>query len=277
MTSVCVMLVEDDPGLGMIISHSLRSAGYRVVWAKDGIQAMQLAKQHSPALIVSDFMFPAGGGATFFHRLRMLSETASVPLVILSALPKEQIAAAVGAEAHAHYLLKPYKKDELLGLIAGLLAGEANSVRQLHDAPGHVAPPKPKPARGTVLIIDGKGEQRALARSTLQKKGFLVVEADDGAAAIGALGLDGGVRSHNAVLPNLIVLDAQIDSGAGHLIADRLAREAATHSVPVLVITAGKEMRAAFSHATNVVAYLEKPLDPQRLLRHAEELVPVKG
>ena len=88
------------------------------------------------------------------------------------------------------------------------------------------------------------------------------------------LGLDGGSAGPGL---SLIVLDAQIDQGAGHLVNARLSRETSTHSVPVVVITGGREMRAAFSDATNVVAYLDKPLDPLRLLRHAEELVPLRG
>jgi CheY-like chemotaxis protein len=60
------------------------------------------------------------------------------------------------------------------------------------------------------------------------------------------------------------------------VITARLMREQATRSVPVIVMTAKKEMRAAFSDASNVSAFLDMPIDPARLLRHAEELVPAK-
>ncbi len=277
MAVTVVMLVEDDSDMGMIISHTLRSAGYTVTWAKDGIQAMQMAKQYPPNLIVSDFMFPAGGGATFFQRLRMQAATQSVPIIILSAVPKELIAATVGADVNACYLPKPYKKNELLSLVEGMVNGTSYPELLLHSPPktGPVAPPKP--SRGTVLLIDAVVEERAAMRSALDKKGFRVVEAADGAEAMSALGLDGGSVNPDAPRPNLIVLDAEIDFAAGHLINARLAREVATRSIPVLVLTSNKELRAAFSDATNVSAYLNKPLDPERLLRHAEELVPQKA
>jgi CheY-like chemotaxis protein len=276
MAALNLMLVEDDPDMGMIVSHTLRGAGYQVTWAKDGIQAMQMAKQFPPALIISDFMFPAGGGATFFQRLRMGAATQSTPIIILSAVPKELIAAAVGADVNAYCLPKPYKKNELLSLVEGLIQGSSYPELLLHAPQSSTHLPKAKPSRGAVLVVSANGEDRALIRTTLKSKDFSVAEAGDGAEAMSLLGLEGGSVSPDAVRPNLIFIDADIDFGAGHLINARLAREASTRSVPVVVITGGKEMRAAFSDATNVVAYLNKPLDPQRLLRHAEEIVPAK-
>jgi DNA-binding response OmpR family regulator len=281
--AVNILLVEDDPSMGMLISQILGAAGYQVAWAKDGMQAMQMAKQSRPALIISDFMFPAGGGATFFQRLRMSAQTTLIPIVILSSAARELIAATVAPDVNAYYMPKPYNKAELLTLIAGLSAGAADSAFLLHQgsaaSPAARAPapaPAPKAARGCVIVIAGNAEERVLIRLPLEKKGFRVVEAGDGAAALSTLGLTGGALSADTTRPNLIVLDAELDLGTGHLLNARLALEPSTHSVPVLVVTGGKEMRAAFSDAANVAAYLNKPLDPERLLRHVEELIPVR-
>lgn len=270
------MLVEDDPDVGMIISHTLRGVGYQVTWAKDGIQAMQMAKQFPPAVIISDFMFPAGGGATFFQRMRMAAATQSTPIVILSAVPKELIAAAVGADVNAYYLSKPYKKNELLSLVEGMIQGTAYAELLLHTPPITAPLPAVKPARGSVLVVSASAEERSRVRLALLEKDFRVAEAADGAEAMSALGLDGGSINPAVPLPNLIVLDAGIDFGSGHLINARLSRDANTRRIPVVVVTSDKELRAAFSDATNVVAYLNTPVDAQRLLRHAEELVPLK-
>jgi CheY-like chemotaxis protein len=272
-----VMLVEDDEDMGMIISHTLRSVGYQVTWAKDGIQALSSAKTSLPDLIVSDFMFPAGGGANFFQRLRMAPQTQSTPIVILSAVPKELIAAAVPPDPLTFYLVKPYKKAELLSLIEGMLQGSNYPTFLLHETPADAAAPAPKPSRGTVLVIAEGKEDRAMLRAPLVDKGFQVVETSDGAEALSALGLDAGSTRPDALRPNLIIVDAQTDAGSGHVINARLMREQATRAVPVIVVTAKREMRAAFSDASNVVAFLDKPVDPARLLRHAEELIPVKA
>jgi CheY-like chemotaxis protein len=271
-----VMLVEDDEDMGMIISHTLRSVGYTVTWAKDGIQALASAKTSPPDLIVSDFMFPAGGGATFFQRLRMSPQTQSAPIVILSAVPKELIAATVSPDNSTYYLSKPYKKAELLSLIEGMLQGSQYPNFLLHETPAPAAPAPPKPSRGTVLVVAEGKEDRAALRAALEVKDFRIVEATDGAEAMSALGLDAGSARPDVLRPNLIIVDAQTDVGSGHVITDRLMREQSTRSVPVLVLTAKREMRAAFSDAANVSAFLDKPIDPARLLRHAEELVPAK-
>jgi CheY-like chemotaxis protein len=270
-----VMLVEDDEDMGMIISHTLRSVGYQVTWAKDGIQALTSAKTSPPDLIVSDFMFPAGGGATFFQRLRMSPQTQSAPIVILSAVPKELIAAAVSPDSSTYYLAKPYKKAELLTLIEGMLQGSDYPNFLLHQALSAAAPAA-KPSRGTVLVIAEGKEDRAALRAPLEGKGFRIAEVADGAEAMSALGFDAGSTRPDVLRPNLIIIDAQTDVGCGHVITARLMREQATRSVPVIVLTAKREMRAAFSDASNVSAFLDKPIDPARLLRHAEELVPVK-
>lgn len=97
-----VMLVEDEEEMGMIVSAALRSAGYQVTWAKDGIQALNMAKASPPDLIVSDFVIPAGGGATFFQRLRMVPQTQAAPIIILSSHPRERV--APGVPRHQHLL-----------------------------------------------------------------------------------------------------------------------------------------------------------------------------
>lgn len=269
-----VMLVEDDEDMGMIVSHTLRSVGYQVSWAKDGIQALTMAKTTPPDLIVSDFMFPAGGGATFFQRLRMAPQTQAAPIIILSAVPKELIAAAVSPDSSTYYLPKPYKKDELLSLIEGMLQGSNYPTFLLHQAPVPGAAPAPKPSRGSVLVIAASKEDRAALRAPLEAKGFRITETADGAEAMSALGLDAGSARPDALRPHLIIIDAETDSGGGHVIGARLMRETSTRSVPVLVVTAKRELRAAFSDVATVAAFLDKPVDPARLLRHAEELVP---
>lgn len=277
MAALHVLLVEDDSEMAMILTHTLSAAGYQVAWAKDGVEAVSMAKESPPDLVISDFQFPAGGGGTFLQRVRMAPELALVPVVILSGLPQELIGESVGADMNVYFMPKPYKKDELLGLIARMLAGSADPIALLHREEAVIPLPGPKPARGSVLVIDGDAAERALIRAELEKKGFLVAETGDGGGAMSLLGLEGGSARPDEARPDLIVLDAGIDFDSGHLINARLLNGPATSAVPVIVITAGAEMRAKFSGAKNVAAYLSRPLDPKYLLRHAEKLVPVRG
>ena len=276
MAAPKVMLIEDDEEMGMLTSHSLRSLGYEVSWTKDGIQAMAALRTSVPDIIVSDFNFPAGGGVNFISRLRMAPQTQSVPVIIVSGVAVELIASVVPADTRTYFIPKPYKKAELLGLIEGMLQGSDYPTFLLQKSAADAAA-APKPSRGIVLIVAEGKEDRAALRAPLEEKGFRIVEAAGGAEALAALGFDAAPARPDAVRPNLIIIDAQADAGAGHLINDRLMREQATHSVPVIVVTAKREMRAAFSDASNVSAFLDKPIDPARLLRHAEELVPVKS
>jgi CheY-like chemotaxis protein len=193
----------------------------------------------------------------------------------MSGVPKELIAAAVPPDTSTYYVPKPYKKAELLSLIEGILQGSNYPSFLLHQMPAAEAAPAPKPSRGVVLVIAEGKEDRAALRAPLEKKEFRVVETTDGAEALSALGFDAGSARPDALRPNLIIIDAQAGVGSGHVIIERLMREQATRTVPMIVITSKREMREAFSD-DNVAAFLDKPVDPARLLRHAEELVHAK-
>ncbi len=268
MASTPILLIEDDLEFGAIVSHVLQFAGYKVSWAKDGIEALQMAKLESPALILSDFMLPAGGGSTFFQRLRMSPQTANTPIVILSAVAREIVEGTVGEEIHAYFLAKPYKKDELLGLIDALLLGQSRPRFLLHQAAEAAS------GRGRVLLVYGDLEQRSRLHSALSLNTFHVMEADNMAAAWAALE---NSRLEGHPVPNVVVIDAEVDFGTSPKLALQLEQTHDTQSIPVIVVTADKSQRTGFADARNVTVFLDKPLDPMRLLRQVEELVPIKS
>lgn len=103
-----------------------------------------------------------------------------------------------------------------------------------------------------------------------------MAEAGDAAEAISLLGLDSGSASSTPLRPRLIVLDAQLPADGSLALNSRLMNEGATARIPVIVMTARRELRQVFADATNVSVYLEKPIDAARLQRHAEELLPTR-
>src|SRR5689334_19994638 len=120
-----ILVVEDDADIGMMIVHQLKKAGYEPQLAAEGIQAMQLLRANPPAVVVLDFMFPAGGGASFHERVRSSSMTSAVPIVILTSTPPEIVLQSLKTDAATYYVGKPYKGEALIGLLADILAGKA--------------------------------------------------------------------------------------------------------------------------------------------------------
>ena len=122
MTGQTILIIEDDESLCEVISLALKMGGYESALAHDGIQAMTMVRQVKPALIILDFMFPAGGGMSAHKRLRTLADTKRTPIIMLTSTSEEVVAKAVDMDGNTYYLAKPYKREMLLALVKQILS-----------------------------------------------------------------------------------------------------------------------------------------------------------
>jgi DNA-binding response OmpR family regulator len=122
MDQPTILIIEDDESLVEILEVTLKTGGYKYAAAGDGIQAMTLARQLKPDLIILDFMFPAGGGMSAHKRLRTLADTKRTPIIILTSTSEEVVSRAVDMDGNTYYLSKPYKRDMLMSLIGQILS-----------------------------------------------------------------------------------------------------------------------------------------------------------
>lgn len=114
-----ILAVDDDPKILSMMRRGLSFAGYTVDLAPDGEQALTLARDHSPDLVVLDVMLPGIDGIEVCRRLR--AGEANLPILMLTARDRvpDRIA---GLDAGADdYLVKPFAFDELLARIRALL------------------------------------------------------------------------------------------------------------------------------------------------------------
>ncbi|MGQ0624984.1 MAG: response regulator [Sporichthyaceae bacterium] len=105
-----VLVVEDDLTIAEVVSTYLRNAGYEVIHAADGAQALAAAARAWPDLVVLDLMLPGIDGLEVCRRLRA---TAPVPVIMLTALGGENdrvLGLEVGAD---DYVTKPFSPREL--------------------------------------------------------------------------------------------------------------------------------------------------------------------
>jgi len=114
-----ILLVEDEESLRLFVGDSLRSEGYCVDYASDGIEALEKAL-HSPVdLIVLDVMLPGKDGFDVCQALR--SEGFSTPILMLTARSRTEDAVRglkIGAD---DYVTKPFEMKELMARVAALL------------------------------------------------------------------------------------------------------------------------------------------------------------
>jgi CheY-like chemotaxis protein len=84
-----VLLVEDSKFLKVATERALTGAGYQVISAGDGDQALQLARTHLPALILLDVMLPKMSGPQVLKALKSDPATAKIPVMMLTSLSQK--------------------------------------------------------------------------------------------------------------------------------------------------------------------------------------------
>src|SRR6185437_13265932 len=111
------ILVVDDNQVNLEICEEILGHEFEVLMASNGNEALRLAQQHKPQIILLDIMLPGTDGLEVCRRLRRLPETrwSTIIMVSAKAMPSER-AAGVAAGADA-YITKPFDFDDLLTAI----------------------------------------------------------------------------------------------------------------------------------------------------------------
>ncbi len=116
-----ILVVDDESVLVETIAYNLEQAGYQVLTAADGASALQAAHRETPDLIILDLMLPEMDGIEVCRHLRRERNTATTPIMMLTA-KGDEIDKVVGLEVGADdYVTKPFGRRELLARVRALL------------------------------------------------------------------------------------------------------------------------------------------------------------
>ncbi|HYD72841.1 MAG TPA: phosphate regulon transcriptional regulator PhoB [Candidatus Binatia bacterium] len=116
-----VLVVEDEAALAELLKYNLEKEGYHVTAAMDGEEALVLAAENPPDLVVLDWMLPKAPGIEVCRRLRARQETRNTPIVMLTARIEETDRIRgldVGAD---DYITKPFSMNELLARLRAVM------------------------------------------------------------------------------------------------------------------------------------------------------------
>ncbi|HQH25970.1 MAG TPA: sigma-54 dependent transcriptional regulator [Oligoflexia bacterium] len=114
LQSATILAVDDHPDALYVLERILVHQGYHVLTASSGTQALDLAKEHRPSLILLDIMMPQMDGLETARRLKADSELRFIPLVLVTAKDTlEDVIAGLDAGADG-YITKPFRPEELL-------------------------------------------------------------------------------------------------------------------------------------------------------------------
>jgi signal transduction histidine kinase/DNA-binding response OmpR family regulator len=199
-----VMIVDDDSDARDILAAIVRREGYRVLEAADGETALTLAREWHPDVVTLDVLMPRMDGWAVMTALKSDPELAATPVIIVTMLNDRGLAVSLGA---AEFLTKPVDRARLAATLRRHVYGD-----------------------GVVLIVDDEQESRRLARRHLEKLGWEVEEAQDGAGALDWL------AQHPR--PALILLDLLMPGMNGFAFLGEIAERPELFDIPIVILTA---------------------------------------
>ena len=124
MSSKKTLIVDDEKLILISTRIVLESVGYEVVTAASGEEALSVAKEKDPGLILLDIMMPGIDGWETLSRLKEDPELRDIPVVIFTAREHSrgrQLAREMGA---ADYFQKPFEPDELIAIVEEYMVAE---------------------------------------------------------------------------------------------------------------------------------------------------------
>jgi diguanylate cyclase (GGDEF)-like protein len=134
-----VLVVDDDPDIARFIEVNLRTHGFEVHLASDGVEALERARELRPDLVLVDVMMPRMDGFQVVDHLRSDPRTSSVSIIMLTAkalTADKVLGITTGAD---DYIIKPFDPVELVARVKGTLrrAREMRAVSPLTGLPGN--------------------------------------------------------------------------------------------------------------------------------------------
>jgi two-component system alkaline phosphatase synthesis response regulator PhoP len=121
-----ILIVDDEQDIVELVSYNLEKEGFKTVKAFDGEAALKMVKTQKPDLIILDLMLPKMNGLDVCRAIRGNPETASVPIIMLTA-KGDEVDKIIGLEIGADdYITKPFSVKELIARVRSIL-------RRLHD------------------------------------------------------------------------------------------------------------------------------------------------
>jgi len=112
-----ILVVEDDDAVRNLLTDLLEDAGFEVLQASNGVEGVRQTFAETPDVVLTDIMMPDMGGIAFIQRVRSQVPARSLPIIVVSALSKEDHLEKAFEAGATDYLVKPFRPFELLARV----------------------------------------------------------------------------------------------------------------------------------------------------------------
>ena len=109
-----ILIVDDEPFMLRLIQHHLENAGYEMIKARNGREAVEAATREKPRLVVMDAMMPNMDGLSALRQLKQGASTRAIPVIMLTANPHKYTREEAESSGAAIFLTKPFSPTQLL-------------------------------------------------------------------------------------------------------------------------------------------------------------------
>jgi CheY-like chemotaxis protein len=120
-----ILIVDDEFGVLEVLEFILSDAGFKVVSAVNGQEALARLEETRPDLAIVDFMMPILDGNAVIKAIRSDNRLRDIPIILVSALPEKTIRER--CDGYTTFLRKPYKTEQLMEEISKLLDHSASN------------------------------------------------------------------------------------------------------------------------------------------------------
>ncbi|BBO15793.1 conserved hypothetical protein [Candidatus Brocadia pituitae] len=204
-----VLVVEDDRMAADLLTLYLTNAGYNVVVAVDGEEAIKKAKEYQPFLITLDVMLPKKDGWDVLSELKNSQDVAPIPVIIVSMVDNKDLGFSLGA---VEYLMKPIDRTKLIDIVNSCIPAEKNTGKSMK-----------------VLVVDDDEKAVKYMSSVLEKAGFDVLKAYSGKA-----GINLAINNN----PDLMILDLMMPEVSGFEVVEKLRNHPTAKGIPIIICSA---------------------------------------
>ncbi len=241
-----ILCVDDEPEVLDVLKEYFTRQGYHVVTATNGVEAMFQTQRCLPKAIILDLFMPRLGGLGALDRIRRLLPEI-VPILISGNPSALEMVAEAGLNV-AGAFEKPLDLVAILGALAQAGVRPQKKTPAAGGAPVVTAAPS---GRRRVLVVDDEPEMRAVLAEYLQGKGFEVLQADGGEAAL---------RRLPEFRPQVVLLDILMPGLSGVETLRRI-KTLQPETAVIMVSAIEDEDTARRTLALGAADYVTKPVD----------------
>lgn len=235
LTSKKILVVDDEQDVLIHLGNILKRANFEVISANQGKQAIKLAQDLKPELVLLDFVLTDIDGAQVCRCLKEAGGTKNIPVIMMTGFGTDSAKDKFRESGADDFINKPFEAADLLAKIKAVLRAKDLSLVR----------------KQKILLVDDEPEFLKMVKRKLEENDYEVVTASTGKQALDELSRE----KPGAVLVNIMI--PELD---GLQLLERIKRE--DKDLPVFIITAfSHEERFKLARKLNASGFIVKTMD----------------